>query len=58
MARAKVRGVVIKDPMWEALRGLGEKENRNMSELIREAINDLFEKKSRRNYNPMTDKFD
>jgi hypothetical protein len=57
MARTKVRGVAIKDGMWEALRELGVKENRNMSELIREALNDLFDKKSRRNYDPVSDRF-
>lgn len=57
MARTKVRGVAIKDGMWETLRSLSAKENRNMSELIREALNDLFEKKSRRNYDPASDRF-
>lgn len=54
--REKIRSVVVKDKMWEMLRELSARESRSMSDLLREALNDLFEKKRAKNYDPVTDR--
>jgi len=49
--------MIIKDQMWENLRSLSAKENRSMSDLLREALNDLFSKRRSKDYDPVTDRF-
>jgi Arc/MetJ-type ribon-helix-helix transcriptional regulator len=56
MANTKARSVVIKDQMWDTLRSLSAGENRSMSDLLREALNDLFAKRQGRNYDPVADR--
>ena len=56
MARKVVRSVAVGDQIWERLRELANKEDRSMSDLIREAINDLLEKRQGRNYDPVMDR--
>ena len=55
--REKIRSVVVKDKMWEELRTLSTKESRSMSDLLREALNDLFAKRRLGDYDPVTDRF-
>jgi Arc/MetJ-type ribon-helix-helix transcriptional regulator len=57
MANTKARSVVIKDQMWDTLRSLSARENRSMSDLLREALNDLFSKRQSKDYDPITDRF-
>lgn len=57
MANTKARSMIIKDQMWENLRSLSAKENRSMSDLLREALNDLFSKRRSKDYDPVTDRF-
>jgi len=54
--RTKVRSIVFADEMWENLRSLSKRENRSMSDLLREAINDLFAKRRTGTYDPVTDR--
>lgn len=53
----KVRSVVVKDQVWEKLRKVAELEGRSMSDLLREALNDLFVKRRLGDYDPVTDRF-
>jgi len=60
MANNNIRSVVVGPKTWSKLKALGKKEERSMSELIREAILDLFDKRTRPktvNYDPVADKF-
>ena len=60
MANNNIRSVVVGPKTWSKLKTLGKKEERSMSELIREAILDLFDKRTRPktvNYDPVADKF-
>ena len=56
MARKVVRSVAVGDQIWERLRELANKEDRSMSDLIRESLNDLFAKRQGRNYDPVADR--
>ena len=56
MARKVVRSVAVGDQIWERLREFANKEDRSMSDLIRESINDLLEKRQGRNYDPVADR--
>jgi len=53
------RNIVIKDTMWEKLRALGKTEGRSLSDLIREAIVDLLDKRVKPDkieYDPESDR--
>ncbi len=55
-----VRSIVVGNKTWEKLRALGKEEERSMSELIREALLDLFDKRIKpvkREYDPTSDSF-
>lgn len=55
------RSIVVKERTWQRLKKLGEEEERSVSELIREAIRDLFAKKGKpksSRYNPVTDTYE
>lgn len=52
------RSIVVQDKMWFRLKNLAGEEGRSMSELIREALVDLFHKKTRsisQGYDPVKD---
>lgn len=51
------RNVVIPPEIWDTLRKLSKKERRSMSSLIREALEDLFAKRDRKGYDPVTDTY-
>lgn len=60
MAKANRRQVVLGDLFWEKLQKMKREEQRSISELVREALIDLFEKRSRQNrttYDPVADTF-
>ena len=56
MALDNRRAVIVKDGLWHRLRIISTNEDRSMSDLIREAINDLFAKRQGRNYDPVADR--
>lgn len=60
MANKNIRSVVVGPKTWTKLKDLGKKEERSMSELVREAILDLFDKRTRPKgvkYDPVADRF-
>ncbi len=57
MARTKIRSFVVKDQIWARLKSLSKEEGRSMSELLREAINDLFKKREPGTYDPVRDQY-
>lgn len=59
MALANRRNIVVKDQLWKQLKEISKKEGRSLSELIREALIDFFNKKRRESshYDPVKDKF-
>ena len=56
MALDNRRAVIVKDGLWNRLRIISTNEERSMSDLIRESINDLLEKRQGRNYDPVADR--
>jgi len=53
------RSIVVQNKMWMTLKELAKEEGRSMSELIREALVDLFQKRTRpvsQGYDPIKDK--
>lgn len=58
---SKRRNIVVGNKTWDRLRELGAKEERSLSELVREALQDLFHKRDksiRREYNPISDRIE
>lgn len=61
MASANRRQVVLGDIFWSKLQEMKKQEQRSISELVREALIDLFEKRKKQQataYDPVTDKFE
>ena len=59
MASHNRRNIVIGNNTWHKLRTLGKTEERSMSDLIREAIADLFDKRVKPDkieYDPESDR--
>ena len=60
MAKANRRQIVLGDIFWERLQRMKREEQRSISELIREALLDLFAKRNQQNatvYDPVSDSF-
>lgn len=58
MAASKnIRSIVVGPETWARLKNLAAKEERSMSELLREALLDIFKKREPGAYDPATDSF-
>lgn len=60
MPIANRRNIVLGDVFWNKLMKMKAEESRSISELIREALIDLFEKRRRqslKHYDPVSDTF-
>ncbi len=54
------RNIVIKTKTWEKLRGVSRDEERSMSDIIRQALNEFFtrhEQNKKGIYDPIKDRF-
>lgn len=57
MASKNIRSIVVGPETWKRLAELSKKEERSRSELIREALLDLFKKREPGVYDPKSDRF-